>query len=272
MSMIDCLDFYNKNGFIYPVDIFSDSEKDYLRSSLFNSIQKYNLTNSEYRCKSHMLFKWVDYMVFHPRVIELVKTVLGENIICIDTMFWHKKPHTDNFVSWHQDGYYWNADRNFKGLILWVPFQDCNADNGSLVYLPESHKSGFREHNDVKDDKNLLRRGQTADISNLDQKHYVCDIRYGQVTAHHPCNVHGSFPNLSSNDRLACNIQFISADCNTVIKDYKEYGVLVNGTNLSDIVCVDRPRESFEDNLEVWNTAWHNQRQNYLQNKGKIWT
>jgi ectoine hydroxylase-related dioxygenase (phytanoyl-CoA dioxygenase family) len=260
-------DFYS-NGFLSAIDILTDAESIKLQQDLATAVNEYDILNTEYRCKSHMLFKWVDELAHHPKIISIVKELLGENIICHDTMFWGKQPQTDQYVSFHQDGYYWNIKEPVKGVTVWVPFQDTSDINGTIHYVDKSHTK-FHIHTDKINSNNMLRRGQTVDVEQLNLPIVSCPTKLGQVTMHHPYNVHGSYPNHSDKIRLACNIQYIAGDNDTLINAYKEYGVLVAGTNSTKMEMIGRPSNDFKENYEVWHRAWYNQRQNYLLNKGR---
>jgi ectoine hydroxylase-related dioxygenase (phytanoyl-CoA dioxygenase family) len=233
-----------------------------------NTIDRYNILNNEYRCKSHLLFDWVNKLSRNPKIINIIKEIIGEDIICIDTMFWGKSPKTDQFVSFHQDGYYWNIKEPINGATVWIPFQDTNEQNGTMIYLKESNKK-FLKHIDIKNDLNMLRRGQTIDISTLSFEKILCPTALGEAIFHDPYCVHGSFPNNSSSIRLACNIQYISAKSQILIEDFVEYGTLISGTNQSNISIVDNLTGNFDEDYTVWYKAWYNQRQNYLKHKGR---
>lgn len=259
---------FEKTGFLPATSILSSTETSELVKNLSDTIKKYDIFNNEYRCKSHMLFKWVGDLVHCSTIIDIVKELIGENIICIDTMFWKKDPKSTNYVSFHQDGYYWNIQEPVKGVTVWIPFQDTDKINGTIQYLKNSH-SKFIHHKDLKDDFNLLKRGQSIDISTFSFPIVSCDVKLGQGTFHHPYTIHGSKYNYSDNVRLACNIQYISGDSKTLIDRYKEYGILINGVNNTNITMVNRPGDDFNENYKIWKTAWYNQRQNYLIHTGR---
>jgi ectoine hydroxylase-related dioxygenase (phytanoyl-CoA dioxygenase family) len=260
-------DFY-ANGFLPAVDIFNSDESNKLRDDLNITIDQYDILNTEYRCKSHMLFKWVDELVHHPKILKIVKELLGENIICHDTMFWCKQPQCDQYVSFHQDGYYWNVKEPVKGVTVWVPFQDTDDINGTIHYVDNSHTT-FHTHIDITNSSNMLKRGQTIDVEQLALPIKSCPTKLGQVTMHHPYNVHGSYPNHSDSARIACNIQYVASNIEILINNNTEYGVLVSGVNNTNMKIVNRPNNNFEENYKVWYQAWYNQRQNYLLHKGR---
>lgn len=255
---------YNEDGFISAIDIFSKDECIQLQHDINNTINRYDILNNEYRCKSHILFKWVDEIANHPKIINIVTELLGQNVICHDAMFWGKNPGTNQFVSFHQDGYYWNIKEPVKGVTVWVPFQDTILENGTIQYINKSHTQ-FYNHVDQPAANNMLKRGQTVNISKLGLPVIACPTKLGQVTMHHPYNVHGSYSNNSDKVRLAINIQYIDASSVSLVDDYEEYGILVSGFNKSNIKCVSRPSNNFEDNYQIWKIAQYNQRQNYLK-------
>jgi non-heme Fe2+,alpha-ketoglutarate-dependent halogenase len=258
---------FETDGYISDVNVFGKDEQLDLVKNINSAIEKYDILNNEYRCKSHILFEWINKIANHPNIISIVKELIGEDIICLDTMFWGKSPNTEQYVSFHQDGYYWNIKKPIKGVTVWIPFQDTDDINGTIHYLKGSHKD-FITHTDIKDENNMLRRGQTIDVSKLQYQIISCPTKLGQVTFHHPYNVHGSYLNNSDKIRLACNVQYVSADSELLIKEHLEYGTLVSGTNKSDIVLVPNPT-SFDNSLDQWHTAWYNQRQNYLKLGGR---
>jgi len=259
--------FY-KNGFLSSVNVFTKVESTNLQNDVTDTINRYDILNNEYRRKSHLLFSWVDKLSRNSKIVDIVKEIIGEDVICIDTMFWGKQPHSEQFVSFHQDGYYWNIKEPVNGVTVWVPFQDSNEENGTLFYLKGSNKK-FIEHIDIRDDLNMLRRGQTIDISTLQFEKIPCPTILGDVTLHDPYTIHGSYPNRSLGTRLACNIQYISAKSQLLINDHAEYGTLISGVNKSDISIVDGPIGNFEKNYNTWHTAWYNQLQNYRKHQGR---
>lgn len=157
-SMSYRTEFYT-NGFLPAIDIFTNDEITKLQQDVTHTINEHDILNNEYRCKSHILFKWVDEIAHHPKIISIVKELLGENIICHDTMFWGKKSQTEQFVSFHQDGYYWNIKEPVKGVTVWIPFQDTSDINGTIHYVEKSHTK-FHPHIDKLDSNNMLKRGQ----------------------------------------------------------------------------------------------------------------
>jgi len=161
---------YKKNfevdSYLCGVNVFNKDEQLDLVTNINNTITQYDILNIEYRCKSHILFDWINKIANHPNIVTIVKELIGENVICLDTMFWGKSPKTSQYVSFHQDGYYWNIKKPIKGVTVWIPFQDTDDINGTIHYLKGSHKD-LITHNDIIDENNMLRRGQTIDITEL---------------------------------------------------------------------------------------------------------
>ena len=120
---------FETNGYISDVNVFSKDEQLDLVKNINSTIEKYDILNNEYRCKSHILFEWINKIANHPNIISIVKELIGEDIICLDTMFWGKSPNTEQYVSFHQDGYYWNIKKPIKGVTVWIPFQDTDDIN-----------------------------------------------------------------------------------------------------------------------------------------------
>ena len=99
---------YRERGYHFPVDALSASEvTGFRRSSRTMKPQDRGPIKGEMRHRSHVLFPWINEMIRHPKILDLIEDLLGPNILCWNTSFFIKEPHDPGFVSWHQDATYW---------------------------------------------------------------------------------------------------------------------------------------------------------------------
>ena len=105
------LDQYQKDGYLFPIDVLGPAEVAEYRASIeaLEAKQGGKLLPSQ-RPKSHLLFKWLDDLIRDPRVLDPIEELIGPNILCWNTIFWIKDAGSESFVSWHQDDHYWGLD------------------------------------------------------------------------------------------------------------------------------------------------------------------
>lgn len=255
---------FDKNGAVWPIKIFEKSEIESYKQAVLDSMAKLDLMNSDYRCKSQVLFPWLDKIVHDKRLGDVIEQILGPNFHCWDTLFWVKSPNDDKFVSFHQDATYWNFAPKEKAITVWLAFNDVTKQSGAIEYILGSHEVSQEIHNDIKNDKNLLMRGQTIDheISDLT----VAEVPAGCVTIHSPYMIHGSGPNKSDDYRIACGMIFVSTECKPIASYSPESTIMVRGVDEYNHMMHDpRPTGQWSEDVKNWRAAYDRQHENYYK-------
>ena len=98
-------DTFFDQGFITNIKIFN---KDYVQNAYDDYINFINKNTNrqqtvEAKTKTHLFFPWANKIIFEKRILDIVENIIGENIVCWNSLIFHKKPNTSNFVSMHQD-------------------------------------------------------------------------------------------------------------------------------------------------------------------------
>ena len=109
---------YYTDGWMGPIQLMSKQEALALKQQVIKLDEKYDLMNSDYRCKSNVLFPLVDNLTRNDILIKEVSKILGPNFHCWDALFWIKKAKSKRDVSLHQDSTYWNFDKPEKALTV----------------------------------------------------------------------------------------------------------------------------------------------------------
>lgn len=156
------LEFFNTNGYIGPVTIYSPEEMD----SIWRSVRRKTLdrTNAAYPIDTlsgatnianydrHLDIDQLAAHVLNRKITERVASILGPNVLCWRTEFFPKYPG-DEGTDWHQADTFANAsgkpqilwpgetESQFgKGtLTVWTAFTDSTRENGCLQIIPGSH-------------------------------------------------------------------------------------------------------------------------------------
>ncbi len=200
------IDEYKENGYLSPIDIFSQDEIDRILQEIEKIENKWpNEINNTNRNNIHYYSPVFDNIPHNSKILDVVESILGKNILVAGTCLFVKEPDQKGFISWHQDGKYQGWEP-FNFLTAWLAVTNVNEENGCMRMWPGSHKEKLRIHKDTFDHNNLLTRGQTIeDVP--EEKTVPIILKAGQMSIHHPMIVHGSGINLSNKKRIGFAIQ-----------------------------------------------------------------
>jgi non-haem Fe2+, alpha-ketoglutarate-dependent halogenase len=205
------LDDYQRDGFLFPIDVFSASEVGSFRSAFESLIDSSRHCSPKRFDRLHLFFDWAHEIVTHDALLDVVEAILGDDILVYGTLVLSKQPHDARYASWHQDSFY-------SGLHLtpstsaWIALTPSHEENGCMRVVPGSHKLGALDHDNVSDDPHLLnRRGERIKID-VDEAEVVdVVLEPGQMSLHESTIVHGSNPNTSAEPRIGFIVRFVTS-------------------------------------------------------------
>jgi len=200
---------YREEGYYFPLPVLSDEEIAWNRTQLeeFEAVQGHPLQGPQ-RSKSHLLFKWVDDLMRHAKILDAVEDLIGPDILCWNTLFWIKESGSESFVSWHQDLNYWGLD-NSELVTVWLALSPASLESGCMRVLPRSHFEELMPHQDRYDDANMLTRGQEVAVNVDETKAVAMPLKAGEVSLHNVRVAHASGPNLSADRRIGLSLHYI---------------------------------------------------------------
>lgn len=83
------------------------------------------------------------YLATHPRIVAIVRQLLGGRPRIVQTMFLKKAP-SGKGIALHQDTHYLPSEPNTL-MACWLAMSDTDAANGGLCVVPGSHAGGLRQ-------------------------------------------------------------------------------------------------------------------------------
>ena len=200
---------FERDGYLFPLRAFSAAEARGYRDALeAYEAETGDAIHSNMRHKVHLLFRWADEVVHHPRILDAVADILGPDLLCWTTNFFIKEAEDPAFVSWHQDSTYWGLEPA-DVVTAWVAFTDAPVESGAMKFLPGSHKLDQIAHRDTYADDNLLTRGQEIEMSVDEADAVDVPLRAGEFSLHHIRLVHGSKPNTTPDRRIGLAVRYI---------------------------------------------------------------
>ena len=222
------IDRYRKHGLLFPCPVLSPAEA----AACLGELETYEKSSGgpiegKWRYKSHLVFPWLNQLMRHPTILDLVSSLLGENLMVWTTHIYPKEAGDGRFISWHQDSAHWGLDSN-QVLSIWVALTDANRENGCMRMLPGSHHKGEVQHQDTWDPNNILTRGQTIEESINEDKTVWVELEAGEVSIHHVDMFHASTTNDSPNRRVGVAIRYITPQARQTRID-EDYATLVSG-------------------------------------------
>ena len=218
---------YNDKGYVFPIDIFSQSEIESIRSYFDDLLPRaldagwnsYELTNWHKHCRG------VWDIVTDSRIIDVMEDMLGETVILRHSHFFAKLPGDGMRVSWHQDASYWPITPS-KVVSAWLAIDDSDLGNGAMQVIPGSHLKAQVEFRDsTADERNVLNQ-TVEDPEQHGDPPVALELKAGQISLHSDWVLHGSDPNESNRRRCGLAMRYLS-------RDVRAY----NGWNENSIIC-----------------------------------
>ena len=178
------------------------------------------------RFKNHLLFKWLADLIRSPRILDIVESLIGPDIMVWSTDWWIKEPRSPSFVSWHQDSQYWGLDTT-RLVTIWIALSPSTLASGCMRILVGSHLGPDLRHEDTYHDDNMLTRGQS--IAGIDETKAVnLELQTGECVAFAFRIAHASHLNSSDERRIGLAIRYLPPDARQTITE-KDSAALVRG-------------------------------------------
>ena len=197
-------DFY-RDGFVSPIDVFSEEEALRLRTEFEIAESKWpEAFEGTARNNAHLNIMCLDEIVHNSTLVDAVEDLIGPDILSCGSVLFIKEPNNPGFVSWHQDATYMGLEPHI-GITAWVALSHSNDISGCMQVIPGSHGE-IKRHNDTFGEENILTRGQ--EVQDVDPSKAVSlKLRPGQMSIHSSSVVHASQPNRSDDRRIGFVIQ-----------------------------------------------------------------
>ena len=77
-----------------------------------------------------------------PQIILPITQILGNDVMLFRTQFFEKPPHGLE-IPWHQESYFWGAEKGF--VTMWLAVDEATPENGAMRVITGSH-THTREH------------------------------------------------------------------------------------------------------------------------------
>ncbi|HEX7812295.1 MAG TPA: phytanoyl-CoA dioxygenase family protein [Burkholderiales bacterium] len=221
---------FGRNGYQFPLRALSAAEADACRSKVEEFEFEHGLImKTPYRNKPHMVFKWANELIRHPRILDTVEDILGPDLLVWGSSFFIKEPNDPAYVSWHQDSTYWGLSHP-DIVTAWVALTESDVLNGAMRVIPGTHLRDQLPHKDTFAKDNLLTRGQEVAVQVSGDDAVDMLLHPGEMSLHHVRIVHGSEPNRAHYRRMGLAIRYVPTYVRQT-EGPKDYATLVRGVD-----------------------------------------
>ncbi|XP_070819307.1 L-threonyl-[L-threonyl-carrier protein] 4-chlorinase [Chaetodon trifascialis] len=222
---------YNQQGFLSALPVLNETELREARHAFSELEREFGEAYTQYSLHNvHLQYPWVRNLTRHSQILQVVKAILGPDVILLDSRFICKYPALkpdiqenegetkadgnggENglpYVAWHQDMRYWGIAGG-PVLSVWLAFDDSLEENGALRVIPGSHCAGMLEHHQAIRPGNMLSVNQEIPEEMVQaDKAMLCPLLAGQMSIHDGLLVHASDPNTSQKRRCGFVIRYV---------------------------------------------------------------
>ncbi len=105
------IEAFHRDGFVSPVDVFSEEEALRLRNELEAAEKKWpEAFKGAARNNAHLNLMCLDEIVHNSTLVDAIEDLIGPNILNYGSVLFIKEAGDPGFVSWHQDARYMRLD------------------------------------------------------------------------------------------------------------------------------------------------------------------
>ena len=170
----------------------------------------------------------------------------------------------ESIAGWHTDRAYWLMCSSEKMLTAFVPLHDCTVNMGTLTMLDASHRWPNTSEMRTFHEQDLKGWLKTIDTGGSEIVEVPVNLKKGQASFHHCRMIHGSYPNLTDQQRMCITIH-MQDEANHFVEYRDAEGNIMHHAN--DALC--RKLESgFPDYTDpficpvMWHDASHERARN----------
>jgi ectoine hydroxylase-related dioxygenase (phytanoyl-CoA dioxygenase family) len=205
------IDEYARTGALHPLPALDAGEIPRFRHGAEELAERFAGEKAAIYSQAHLFHRWAYDLALHPRILDTVAKIVGDDILVHSTSLFFKRPMSADFVSWHQDGYYWKLDAP-RLVSAWIALTDSAADNGCLRVVPGSHARRMEHRSAPMRTHDLLASGLEIAVDVDEQQARDIVLAPGEMSLHHVLIVHGSHANTSARPRVGFAIRYVAPE------------------------------------------------------------
>ncbi|HKQ76106.1 MAG TPA: phytanoyl-CoA dioxygenase family protein [Blastocatellia bacterium] len=221
---------FNRDGFLKGIRLFDEDEIAAHRRYFDGLLERVIAAGGDSYSIStaHLKYPEVYDLLSHPRIVAVVKDLLGDNVIGWGSHYFCKMPRDGKRVSWHQDASYWPLTPS-KTATVWLAIDDSDIENACMRFIPSSHLYGHLTWRLSEDDEDNVLNQSVTNVEHFGAP--VDDVlRSGEISIHSDLTLHGSEANDSDRRRCGLTLRYCASDVRAYL-GWNAKGVVVSGVD-----------------------------------------
>jgi len=260
---------YRHDGYLFPIPVLSPQEASQglenlarMEAHLGSPVTRAEL---KWRGGAYTYLPWVDALVRHPRILDVIEDVIGPDILVYWTTFFIKEPGSQTFAAWHQDATYFGLDP-YEHLTAWVALTDASSEAGCMDVLSAHGAPRQRHHAAARLENSINGAGQVIVEPIDDSAPVAMALKTGEMSLHNTLCMHRSAPNRAAHRRVGVGISYVPAHVRS-IGSYRQTAMLVRGTDrYGHFDLLPSPRAEFDtDGVDLHQRTYTRFRENYYE-------
>ena len=260
---------YRHDGYLFPLPALSAAEL----AECSEGLTRYehwlgrpvNHADRRWRSAAYVMLPWVDALVRHPRILDVVEDLIGPDILVYTATFFIKEAESPTFAAWHQDATYFGLDPH-EHVTAWVALSEASAAAGCMEVVSSRGEPRQLSHAALGL-KDSINGGGQAIVEPFDEiGGTMMTLHAGEFSLHHTLCRHRSAPNRAGHRRVGIGISYIPAHCR-LTGTVRMYAPLVRGEDRFGYFDLVPPPEGELDTaaLERHERVYRAYRDNYYE-------
>ncbi|MCC2680096.1 MAG: hypothetical protein K0R29_2672 [Pseudobdellovibrio sp.] len=206
---------FSQNHFFYnDSPVFNESDFKAIQKYFFNFVERIPEPLRYLNCANHPEFRpAIADWVARDEILNVVKSLIGPNIVFWSIGICYKPPKSAYEVGWHIDSHCWMRDQVIfppDALILFYSLTDMTEENGALELIQGLNTPKFYDHDQRPKDKFFFEyeiKEQELDT----RKKTVITMKENQLCGFGSHVPHRSGPNNSDKPRLGITLRYLQS-------------------------------------------------------------
>jgi non-haem Fe2+, alpha-ketoglutarate-dependent halogenase len=207
---------YRYDGYLFPFPALSAAELAECNAGLVRYEEwlgrPVNQSDRRWRSATYVMLPWIDRLVRHPRILDVVEDLIGPDILVYTATWFIKEAQTPAFTAWHQDATYFGLSPH-EHVTAWVALSDASSEAGCME-VASSRGSPQQMHHAALNLPHSINGGGQAIVDAVDERDTaMMQLAAGSFSLHHTLCRHRSPPNRATHRRIGLGISYIPAQC-----------------------------------------------------------
>lgn len=207
---------YRYNGYLFPFPALSAAESAECNDGLARYEgwlgKPVNQADRRWRSATYVMLPWVDALVRHPRVLDVVEELIGPDILVYTATWFIKEAQSPAFTAWHQDATYFGLTPH-EHVTAWVALSDAGSEAGCMEVASSRGNPQQMRHAALNLPHSINGGGQAIVDPVDDSDTAMMELPAGSFSLHHTLCRHRSPPNRATHRRIGLGISYIPAHC-----------------------------------------------------------